>query len=46
MDVSSHESKILGCKNQYFKGTWNVRYINQGELEVVKQEMARLNIKS
>ena len=46
MDVSSHESKILGYKNQYFKGTWNVRYINQGELEVVKQEMARLNIKS
>ena len=25
-------------------GTWNVRYMNQGKLEVVKQEMARVNI--
>ena len=46
MDVSSHESKLLGCKEQHLIGTWNVRYINQGELEIVKQEMARLNTKS
>ena len=31
-------------KEQYFIGTWNVRSMNQGELEVVKQEMARVNI--
>ena len=30
--------------NQYFIGTWNVRSLNQGKLEVVKQEMARVNI--
>ena len=28
---------------QYCIGTWNVRYMNQGKLEVVKQEMARVN---
>ena len=32
------------CKEQYFRGTWNVRSMNQGNLEVVKQEMARLNV--
>ena len=32
------------CKEQYCKGTWNVRSMNQGKLEVVKQEMARVNI--
>ena len=34
-------SKIRCCKEQYFIGTWNVRSMNQGKLEVVKQEMAR-----
>ena len=29
---------------QYYIGTWNVRSMNQGKLEVVKQEMARVNI--
>ena len=33
-----------GSKEQYCIGTWNVRYMNQGKLEVVKQEMARVNI--
>ena len=37
-------SKIQCCKEQYCKGTWNVRSMNQGKLEVVKQEMARVNI--
>ena len=46
MNVSSRESKILCCKEQYWIGTWNIRYFNQGKLEVAKQEMARLNIKS
>ena len=31
-------------KEQYCIGNWNVRSINQGKLEVVKQEMARVNI--
>ena len=43
MDVSGGESKVL-CYKQYCIGTWNVRSMNQGKLEVVKQEMARLNI--
>ena len=32
------------CKEQYCLGTWNVRSMNQGKLEVVKQEMARVNV--
>jgi len=32
------------CKEQYWIGTWNVRSMNQGKLDVVKQEMARVNI--
>ena len=37
-------SKVGCCKEQYCIGTWNVRSMNQGKLEVVKQEMARLNV--
>ena len=44
MDVTSHGSKVQFCKEQYCIGTWNVRSMNQGKLEVVKQEMARVNI--
>ena len=44
VDVSGGESKIRCCKEQYCLGTWNVRSMNQGKLDVVKQEMARLNI--
>ena len=44
MDVSNGESKIWCYKEQYCIGTWNVRSIKQGKLEVVKQEMARVNI--
>ena len=44
MDVTGDRSKIRGCKEQYCIGTWNVRSMNQGKLEVVKQEMARVNI--
>ena len=46
MDVSSGESKVRCCKEQYCIGTWNVRSMNQGELEMVKQEMTRVNIDS
>ena len=44
MDVIGDRSKVQRCKEQYCIGTWNVRFMNQGKLEVVKQEMARMNI--
>ena len=44
MDVSGGESEIQCCKEQYYMGNWNVRPMNQGKLQVVKQEMARVNI--
>ena len=44
MDVSDDESEVRHCKEQCCIGTWNVRSMNQGKLEVVKQEMARVNI--
>ena len=43
-DVTGNGSKVRCCKEQYCIGIWNVRYMNQGKLEVVKQEMARVNI--
>ena len=42
--MSGDESKIQCCKEQYCIGTWNVRSMNQGKLDVVKQEMARVII--
>ena len=44
VDVTSDESKVRCCKEQYCIGTWNVRSVNQGKLEVVKQEMVRVNV--
>ena len=44
VDVTGDRSKVQCCKEQYCIGTWNVRSMNQGKLEVVKQEMARMNI--
>ena len=44
VDVSGDRSKVRCCKEQYCIGTWNVRFMNQGKLEVVKQEMARVNV--
>ena len=44
MDVTGDGSKVRCCKEQYCIGTWNVRSMNQGKLEVVKQEMVRVNI--
>ena len=43
-DVTDDRSKVQCCKEQYCIGTWNVRSMNQGKLEVVKQEMARVNV--
>ena len=37
-------SKVRRCKEEYCISTWNVRPVNQGKLEAVKQEMARVNI--
>ena len=44
VDVTGDRSKVPCCKEQYCTGTWNVRSMNQGKLEVVKQEMARVNV--
>ena len=44
VDVTSDRSKVRCCKGQYYIGTWNIRSMSQGKLEVVKQEMARINI--
>ena len=44
VDVTGDRSKVQCCKAQYCIGTGNVRSMNQGKLEVVKQEMARVNV--
>ena len=44
VDVTGDRSKVRCCKEQYCVGNWNARSMNQGKLEVVKQEMARVNI--
>ena len=43
-DVTGDRSTVTCYKEQYCIGTWNVRSMNQGKLEVVKQEMARVNV--
>ena len=44
VDMTGDRSKIRCCKEQYCIGTWNVRSMNQGKLEMVKQEMSRVNV--
>ena len=44
VDVTGDGIKVQCCKEEYFIATWNVRSMNQGKLEVVKQEMTRVNI--
>ena len=44
VDVTGDRSKVQCCGEQYCIGTWNVRSMNQGKLEVAKQEMAIVNI--
>ena len=44
VDMSGGESKVWCCKEEYYLGTCNVRFMNQGKLDVVKQEMTRFNI--
>ena len=44
MDETDDGNKVQCYKEQYCIGTWNVRFMNQDKLEVVKREMARVNI--
>ena len=44
MDVTGDGSKVRRYREQYCIGTWNVRSMNQDKLEVVKQEMTRVNV--
>ena len=44
MNVTGDGIKVQCCKEEYCIGTWNVRSLNQGKSELVKQEMARVNI--
>ena len=44
VDVTGDGIKFPCSKEEYSIGTWNVRSMTQGKLEVVKQEMARVNI--
>ena len=44
VDVTGDGSNVCCCKEQYCIGTWNVTSMNQGKLEVVEEEMARVNI--
>ena len=44
VDVTGDGSKVQCCKEQYCIETWNVRSMNQGKLEVVKQEISRVII--
>ena len=44
VDGTGDRSKVRCCKEQYSIGTWSLRSMNQGKLEMVKQEMARVNI--
>ena len=44
MDGTGDRHKIQCCKEQYCIGTWNVRPMNQGKLEVVREELTRVNI--
>ena len=42
--MTGDRNNVRFCQEQYCIGTWNVRSMNQGKLEVVKQEIARVNI--
>ena len=44
VDVTGDKSKVRCCKEKYYIGSWNIRSMNQGKLEVVKQEMASVNV--
>ena len=44
VEVTGDVSKVQCCQEQYCIGIWNVKAMNQGRLEMVKQEMARVNI--
>ena len=43
VDVSGGDSKVQCCEEQYCMGTWNIRSMDQGKLDVIRQEVARVN---
>ena len=44
LDVTGDGSEVRSCKERYCIETWNVKSMNQSKLEVVKQEMTRVNV--
>ena len=44
VDVFGGESKVRCCKEQCCTGTWNLRSMNQGKLDMIKQKMVKVNI--
>ena len=44
VDVTGDRNNVRCCKEQYCIGTWNVRSMSQGKLEMLKQEMARVKV--
>ena len=44
VDMTGDVSKLWCCEEQYFIGSWNVKSMNKGKLEAVRQEMSRVNI--
>ena len=46
VNATGDRSKVRCYKEQYSIGTWNVRFTNQGKLEVVKQEMKKVNVET
>ena len=44
VDMTGDGSKVRCCNEQYCIGSWNVKSMNQGKLEGVKQEITRVNI--
>ena len=44
VDVTDDGNKVQCCKEQYCVGIWNIKSMNQGKLEVVKREMARVKM--
>ena len=44
VDGSGGESNVQCCKEQYWIGSWSVKSMNQGKLDIVKQQIARVNI--
>ena len=44
VNMTGDGSKVQCCREPYCIGTWNIRSMNQGKLDLVKQDMARVNV--